>query len=214
MTVTDQPDGGASEPGPASADPTPLSTTTVPGRRPRSAKVSITFVCLGVAVLVTAFLTQSRDASSAAGPVVFHATITVTSDIHVKESFTDKTTATNVRSCAQAAAHGDRPQMGPNTWLVPTPTLDDPVEIQIGTKARRYHGPGHYPRSALVQGNGAMDVGPESFDLTSADATVSMNVSADGSGNVTFTHVPGDDDSPHRGWTGGISGTITWTCSS
>jgi hypothetical protein len=117
-------------------------------------------------------------------------------------------------SCARAATHGNRPQMGPNTWLVPTPTLDNPVEIQLGTKARGYHGPGHYPRSAFAQGNGAMDVGPESYDMTSADATASMSVNADGSGSVAFTHVPGDDDNPHRGWHGGISGTIAWTCTS
>jgi hypothetical protein len=41
-----------------------------------------------------------------------------------------------------------------------------------------------------------------------------MSVNADGSGNVAYAHVPGDDDSPHRGWHGGISGIIAWTCTS
>jgi hypothetical protein len=147
--------------------------------------------------------------------VVFHATIDLTGDIHTKASFTDTTTAKKVSSCADAAAHGDRPSMGPDTWLVPTPSsINNPVEIEIGTSARRYHGPGRYPQSVLADGNGALDVGQESYDLTSSDATASMRVDADGSGNVTFTHVPGDDDVPHPGWHGGISGTIAWTCTS
>jgi hypothetical protein len=71
---------------------------------------SVAFVCFGVAVLVADLLTQGGDASSAVGPVVFHATITVTGEINAKESLTDKTTATKVRSCTRAATHGNRPR--------------------------------------------------------------------------------------------------------
>ncbi|HVA04887.1 MAG TPA: hypothetical protein VMU64_14215 [Acidimicrobiales bacterium] len=165
-------------------------------------------------MLVAVFLIRGEDGSTAVGPVVFHATITITGETRAKESFVDATTARRAASCARAAAHGNRPQMGPNTWLVPTPPLDNPVEIEIGTKSRGYHGPGDYPQSALAQGNGAMDVGPGSYDLSSVDATASMTVNPDGSGDVTFTHAPGDDDSPHPGWHGGITGTIAWTCTS
>ncbi len=183
-------------------------------KRPRSVKVPAAFVGLGVAVLVAVVLSQGGSSSAVVGPVVFHVTIAVTGDNHVREQFTDKATATNVTSCAEAAAHGNHPQVGPGTWLVPTPTLDNPVEIQIGTSPRGYHGPGRYSQSVLARGNGAMDVGPESYNLTSADATASMTVNGDGSGKVTFTHVPEEDDNPYRGWSGGISGTIAWTCTS
>jgi hypothetical protein len=166
-------------------------------------------------VLIVVLVLHKGNSASAVGPVVFHANIAITGEITADESFTDKTTAAKkVSSCAQAATDGDRPTMGPRTWVVPTPPLNNTVEIEIGTPTRGYHGPGRYPQSVLAQGNGAMDVGPESYDLTSSDATASMTVNADGSGNVTFTHVPGDDDNPHAGWHGGISGTISWTCTS
>jgi hypothetical protein len=178
-------------------------------------KVSIGLVALGIAVLVVVLTLGGGSSPSTIGPVVFHATITVTGEIHATEGFTDKATAKNVPSCAHAAIHGDRPSTGPNTWVVPTPeSVNDPVEIQIGTRPGGYHGPGHYPQSVLVKGNGAMGVGPETYDLTSGDATASMTVNADGSGVVAFTHVPGDDDTPYAGWHGGITGTIAWTCTS
>jgi hypothetical protein len=178
-------------------------------------KISIGLVTLGIAVLVTVLALGGGSSPSAIGPVVFHATITVTGEIHASEGFTDKTTAKNVPSCAHAATHGDRPSSGPNTWAVPTPeSVNDPVEIQIGTSAGAYHGPGHYSQTVLAKGNGAMGVGPETYDLTSGDATASMTVNADGSGVVAFTHVPGDDDKPYAGWHGGITGTIAWTCTS
>jgi iron(III) transport system ATP-binding protein len=184
-----------------------------PPRR-RHRKVPIVLLAIGVAVLVAALLMRGGNNAAAVGPVVFHATLTVSGEIHAQENFTDKTTATKVSSCAQAATQGDRPQMGRNTWLVPTPTVNNPVEIEIGTKAGGYRGPGTYSQGAMAQGNGAMDVGPESYDLVSSDATASMTVNADGSGAVTFTHVPGDDDNPHAGWHGGITGSIAWTCTS
>lgn len=168
-----------------------------------------------VAILVPVGLVASAcgGSPSALGPVVFHATIAVTGEIHTKESFTDPLTAKKVSSCSEAATHGDRSSTGSDTWVVPTPpSINNPVEIQIGTRARGYHGPGHYPQSVLTAGNGALGVGQETYDLTSSDATASMRVDADGSGNVTFTHVPGDDDNPYPGWRGGISGTIAWTC--
>jgi len=194
----------AARSGPSAASP----------RRRRYRTVPIALLAIGVAVLVAALLMQGGNKAAAVGPVVFHATLTVSGEIHAQESFTDKTTATKVLSCAQAASHGDRPQMGRNTWLVPTPTVNNPVEIEIGTKTGGYRGPGTYSQGAMAQGNGAMDVGPESYDLVSSDATASLTVNADGSGAVTFTHVPGDDDNPHAGWHGGITGTIAWTCTS
>ena len=45
-----------------------------------------------------------------------------------------------------------------------------------------------------------------------AQAERPATVQADGSGSVTFTNVPGEDDTPHKGWHGGISGSISWTC--
>lgn len=181
----------------------------------RRARFFAALVILAGVVLLVVLVLHRGNSASAVGPVVFHANIAITGEITADEAFTDKTTAAkNVSSCAQAATDGDRPSMGPHTWLVPTPPLNNTVEIEIGTPTRGYHGPGRYPQSVLAQGNGAMDVGPESYDLTSSDATASMTVNADGSGNVTFTHVPGDDDNPHPGWHGGISGTISWTCTS
>jgi iron(III) transport system ATP-binding protein len=181
----------------------------------RRARFFAALVFLAGVVLIVVLVLHKGNSAAAVGPVVFHANIAVTGEITADESFTDKTTAAKkVSSCAAAATGGDRPSMGPDTWLVPTPPLDNTVEIEIGTPTRGYHGPGRYPQSVLAKGNGAMDVGPESYDLTSSDATASMTVDADGSGNVTFTHVPGDDDSPHPGWHGGISGTISWTCTS
>jgi hypothetical protein len=166
------------------------------------------------AILVLLGLTASAcGGAAAAGPVVFHATINVTGEVHTEESFTDSLTAKTVSSCGEAATHGDRSSTGSETWVVPTPpSINNPVEIQVGTSQGGYHGPGRYPQSVLVAGNGALGVGQESYDLTSSDATASMRVDADGSGAVTFTHVPGDDDSPQPGWQGGISGTIAWTC--
>jgi iron(III) transport system ATP-binding protein len=190
------------------------ASTSVPPDRRRARLFAVLVFLVGVVLIVVLALHRGNSAS-AVGPVVFHAKIAITGEITADESFTDKTTAAKkVRSCARAATDGDRPSMGPDTWLVPTPPLDNTVEIEIGTPTRGYHGPGRYPQSVLGKGNGAMDVGPESYDLTSSDATASMTVNGDGSGTVTFTHVPGDDDSPHPGWHGGISGTISWTCTS
>ncbi len=184
----------------------PLQTTSLRQTADHGACTLAIFVLLG--------LTASACGGSAAvGPVVFHATINVTGEIHTEESFTDSVTAKKASSCRQAATHGDRSSTGPGTWVVPTPpSINNRVEIQVGTSKGGYHGPGRYPQSVLVAGNGALGVGQESYDLTSSDATASMRVDADGSGAVTFTHVPGDDDSPQPGWRGGISGTISWTC--
>ncbi len=193
----------------------PGPTGTPPPRRALPVRGPVALVGLGIAILVVVLITQGGSSPSAVGPVVFHATITVTGEIHAEESFTDPVTAKKVSSCAAAAAHGDRPSTGPDTWLVPTPSsINNPVEIVIGTSTRGYHGPGLYSQSALAAGNGTMGVGPETYDLTSSDATASMRVDADGAGAVTFTHVPGDDDQPYPGWRGGITGTIAWTCSS
>ncbi len=171
-------------------------------------------VALAVALVVTVVLGHGGSSPSAVGPVIFHGSVALTGEFNTKETFVDGTTAKKVSSCAQAATRGDRPQMGPDTWVVPTPPLNNAVEIEIGTSPRGYHGPGRYARAVLADGNGAMDVGPESYLLSTTDGTVSMTVNADGSGNVTFTDAPGDDDSPHPGWHGGISGTIAWTCTS
>jgi hypothetical protein len=126
-------------------------------------------VSLAVAVALAVVLGLGRGGSSpsAVGPVVFRGSVALTGEFHSHETYVDDVTAKNVSSCTQAATHGDHPQTGPGTWVVPTP-----------------HG------------------------------TVSMTVDADGSGHVTFTDAPGDDDSPYPGWHGGTSGTIAWTCAS
>ncbi len=167
---------------------------------------------LGLVLLVAAVIFRGGGSASTVGPVVFHADVVFTGEHHGQERFTDRTTAKAVSSCAQAAAHGDSPSKGPNVWQVPTPPLDNAVEIDIGTSPRGYRGPGRYVQGALATGDGAMDVGQESYDLTDPDATASVTVDADGSGHVTFAHVPNDEDDPHRGWHGGISGAIEWTC--
>jgi iron(III) transport system ATP-binding protein len=208
---------GRADPGRSPAPATPGGEPPAgpgPPRRRRRLRVALGLAALAVAVVAAFALVQGGSNPSAVGPVVFHGSVSLSGEFHTQETFIDAGTADKVSSCAQAAAHGDRPQMGPDTWLVPTPPLNNTVEIEIGTSARGYHGPGRYSRGVLADGNGAMDVGPESYLMTSTDGTVSMTVNADGSGNVTFTDAPGDDDNPHPGWHGGISGTIAWTCTS
>ena len=194
----------------------PRVETSSPSTRPKRGlgKPAGLLLVLAGAVLVTFVLVSGGTSPSAVGPVVFRGNVTVSGRVRLTESFMDSTTATKVSSCSSAAAHGDRPAVGANTWLVPTPPGNNVVEVEIGTSKGTYHGPGHYPQEALLQGSGAMEIGQESYDLTNADATASMTIDSDGSGVVTFTHVPGDDDRPYRGWRGGITGTITWTCSS
>ena len=171
-------------------------------------------IAVGVAVLAAVLLLGDGSSPAAVGPVVFHGSVALSGEFHTRETYTDASTGKKARSCAAAGAHGDRPSMGPDTWIVPTPPINNTVEIEIGTAVRGYRGPGRYGQATLTEGNGAMDVGPESYDLTSPDGKASMTVKADGSGSVTFAHVPGDDDNPHPGWHGGISGTIAWSCTS
>jgi len=175
-------------------------------------------VALAVAVagvlLFLALHGGSSSSPSAVGPVVFHGDVQTTGRVTMSDSFTDTATAKGVSSCAQAAQRGDRPSVGPGIWSVPTPPFDNTVEIEVGTIGRGYHGPGSYPQSALVLGDGVMGIGQEDYNLASPYAKATMSVRADGSGVVTFVHAPGDDDVPGPGFHGGISGTISWTCSS
>jgi len=202
--------------GDTSADGGPTVGTSSPSTRSKRGlgKPAALALCLTGTVLLTVVLVSGGSSPSPVGPVIFHGNITVSGRVRANESFTDSTTATKVSSCSSAAAHGDRPSVGANTWLVPTPPANNTVELEIGTGKGAYRGPRRYPQVVLLQGNGAMEIGQESYDLTNSDATASMTVNSDGSGDVTFAHVPGDDDRPYPGWRGGISGTITWTCSS
>ncbi|HTZ10205.1 MAG TPA: ABC transporter ATP-binding protein [Acidimicrobiales bacterium] len=191
---------------------------TASGAPPRRnwRRVGILLACLAVVVGVgvTLLLQGGPGAASAVGPVVFHGDVETTGRVRLSDPFTDRATAKGVRSCARAAATGDQPSMGPRTWSVPTPPITNTVEIEVGTVADGYHGPGRYPRSAFVEGYGVMGIGQEDYNLASSWATMSMTVRPDGSGVVRFVHAPGDDDVPAPGWHGGISGTITWTCTS
>jgi len=166
------------------------------------------------AVVVTLVVRGGPNNASAVGPVVFHAVVRTTGRVRMTDPFTDRSTAKGVRSCARAAQSGDQPSMGPRTWSVPTPPITNTVEIEVGTVADGYHGPGRYPRADFAQGYGVMGIGQEDYNLASSYAAMSMTVRADGSGVVSFVHAPGDDDVPGPGWHGGISGTITWTCTS
>ena len=172
--------------------------------------VAVVGVVLGLGLV----LGGEGPSPDAVGPVVFHATVQTTGRVTMTDPFTDKVTAKGVRSCAQAGTVGDQPSVGPHTWLVPTPPPNNDVIIEIGTAKGDYGGPGSYGQKILAKGGAVMGIGTEAYALLSPDATALMTVHADGSGEVTFTHVPGDDDTPHKGWHGGISGTITWTCTS
>lgn len=183
-------------------------------RHRRRMRTLLAVVALALGLGVTLVLTGGGPSPSAVGPVAFHARIETTGRVHLSDSFTDTSTAKRVSSCVSAAENGDAPSIAPKAWYAPTPPLGSAVEIEVGTIAQGYRGPGHYPQSAFVLGAGVLAIGSENYNLASTWAKASMTVDADGSGVVNFTHAPGDDDVPGPGWHGGISGTITWTCTS
>ncbi len=184
-------------------------------RRARSIGLVAALLVVALVAVVTALLVSGDGPSaSSVGPVVFHAVIDTTGRVRMTDPFTDTTTAKKVPSCARAAETGDDPTIAPRTWYVPTPPLSNTAEIEIGTIARGFHGAGRYPQSALELGSGVLGIGQEDYNLASQYAKASMTVDPDGSGVVTFTHAPGDDDVPGPGFHGGITGTITWTCTS
>lgn len=162
----------------------------------------------------TSTTTTLNPSASDVGPVVFHGFMKTTGLILTTLPFTDSLTAKNVASCTQAAAAGDVPAIGPNTWAVPTPAPGNPVILDIRTGQGGYHGPGAFPQSTFVQGKGTMVIAQETYDLASPNTIASMTVRSDGSGEVTFTHVPATSNSPTPGRQGAVSGTINWTCSS
>ena len=170
---------------------------SIPPKRSRT-RLAAGIVSLGVAVLVVVRLLGGGSSPSAIGPVVFHESIAVTGEITAQETYIDATTA---EKCSGGPSGGawrsavDGPQHLGRAHTTP----QQHRRAQHRDEHRGYHGPGHYAQSALSQGNGVMGVGPETYDLTSPDATASMTVNADGSGTVAFTHVPGDDDKPHPG---------------
>jgi hypothetical protein len=170
----------------------------------------------GIAFLLFVILRLVTGGSSASdiGPVVFHVDVKTSGRVRLSDQFVDTTTAKGVASCARAAKGGDRPSVAPGTWVVPTAPFSNTVEIEVGTIARGYHGPGNYSQSVLQLGNGVLGIGVEDYDLVSSYASSAMTVNADGSGTVRFRNAPGDDDRPTAGWHGGITGTISWTCSS
>jgi hypothetical protein len=145
---------------------------------------------------------------------VFHGFMSTTGLILTTLPFTDSLTAKDVASCTQAATVGDQPAIGANTWAVPTPAPGNPVILDIRTSDRGYHGPGMYPQSTFVQGKGTMVIAQETYDLAASGGTASMTLRSDGSGEVTFSHVPATSDSPTPGREGAVSGSIKWTCSS
>lgn len=184
--------------------------------RRRHLRVIVGLVSLTVAVVVALLLVSGGSSPSAIGPVVFHGSISINGEIHFSEQFTDPTTAKGEASCTSVAKKGDQP---PNTWQVPAPPLTtaaafaNDADIEIGTSTGGYHGPGRYSQSGLGKGDASMEI-TETYFFWDPDAMVSMTVRSDGSGAVTFSHVPSDDDRPTRGWHGGITGTIAWTCTS
>jgi hypothetical protein len=186
-----------------------------PGERRRRGRLVVIGAVFVVGGLVVAKLAGGNPSSSTAvGAIVFHVDLETTGRVHLSDHFTDSTTAKGVASCAAAGSDGDQPKVAPHTWFVPTAPFTNTAEIEVGTIARGYHGPGVYPQSALTVGNGVIGIGQEDYNVASPYATSSMTVNADGSGVVRFAHAPGDDDTPGPGFTGGISGTLTWTCSS
>ena len=127
-------------PGPAQNALQGPAQGATPGAAPPSRRagrlVGAAVIVVGAAVLVAVLLLGGGSSPAAVGPVVFHGSIALSGEFHTRETFTDASTGKKARSCAAAAAHGDRPSMGPDTWIVPTPPINNTVEIEIGTAVR------------------------------------------------------------------------------
>ncbi|MBV8528135.1 MAG: hypothetical protein JOZ75_07450 [Candidatus Dormibacteraeota bacterium] len=141
------------------------------------------------------------------GGVTFAVTINWTGPDPLQGSFTDTSTGSGYSSCSE---YGTRTGV---IWESPSPGSGAAIhQVQgktlgflytIGTNT--FHGPGTYPGTLTAT---SVQVGNDSF-LGSHDATSSVTVNADGSGNASFgglLNFAGTGDATE-------SGTITWTCS-
>lgn len=71
-----------------------------------------------------------------------------------------------------------------------------------------YRGPGTYQKASLVTVNPSIVVGDASYNLLAAGATVTVTLSANGSGELTFT-----DAAAAKPGQPALHGAINWTCS-
>jgi hypothetical protein len=148
------------------------------------------------------------SATAPAGFLLFTGTIRVRGAATEQKSFTfllDKTTTTS--TCAQVGSMGTGAPAGLKPQFdVPTPAAGGSVFILAGVVP--YTGPGSYGRPAVLAGGGTdIRIGPTSYNALAPGASVSVTVSADGSGTFAFAGA-----TPTGATRPTLSGTVTWTC--
>ncbi len=171
-------------------------------------------VC-AVAALLAAATGCGSGGSGGGSAITFHGTLRISGAVTVDESFTDDAAVHDgVSSCAAAASGGDNASQ-PHQWQVPSPPQGDDVTINVSPGADDYNGPGTYPDPLLIGGDGVIDVNGTAYELNAGVAQETLTVKPDGSGTLTFSNVPTAtmSNAVPLNWTGGISGSVTWTCS-
>jgi hypothetical protein len=109
-------------------------------------------------------------------------------------------------SCARIGALGTPVSKGQKgQFVIPAPPQGS--DATLAAKVQPYHGPGAYQKSSIVAIPGSLVMGNDTYDLLASGATVSVSLSADGSGKLTFTNAAAVGAAKPA-----LSGTIQWTC--
>jgi len=134
--------------------------------------------------------------------VLFNLTVNFTGLDTIQGSFVDNSTGTGYNSCAEFAS-------GDSVGFVPgpgTPSQGPQIDGKILTFLfvvghDKFHGAGTYTNTLV----GGVTIGSDTFLGTGSTETLN----ADGSGQATFSNLPGGSN-PSQGME---SGTVIWTCS-
>ena len=135
--------------------------------------------------------------------VLFHLQISFTGLDNVQGSFVDDSSGEGYGSCADWAK-GDSVGWVPGPGTVTShPVVIDGKSLSFGVSVGKdkFHGPGTYTEVLL----GGVSIGADNF----LGNTSTETLNADGSGQATFSNLPGGSVTGPQGTE---SGTVTWTC--
>jgi hypothetical protein len=153
---------------------------------------------------------SSSTGKAVAGLVTFHGTFQLRGAVAEQSPFLSYPGSTSsTSSCADIAAKGTGSPPGEQPqFRIPSPPAGSHVFFVASVTP--YHGPGSYSRAAFLSGGGAsIGVGTADYNPLAPTATVSVTVSANGSGHFMFAKA-----APVPPYKTTLSGSVTWTCTS
>ncbi len=141
------------------------------------------------------------------GLLIFEGKLDLSGAHHLQSSFDAFPGVTSPESsCSHVAVVGTPTAKGHGPlFAVPAPPLGG--SVSFAAQVEPYRGPGTYGKSSIVAVGASVIVGSASYNLLAPGASVSVTVTAHGSGELTFRRAAAASTGQPS-----LSGTIQWSC--